>query len=79
MSHIYEDLERITGMECLMTHMLPRAMRACEPWLREHVSDKRFWEDAYDPFHTGDFDLPEPTAKDQEAMLSRYANMPHPW
>lgn len=47
--HIYEDLGIITGETGLMTHMLPRAMRACEPWLREHVTDPRFWDGEYDP------------------------------
>ena len=41
MEHIYEDLGTITGEEGLMTHMLPRAMRAVEPWLREHVTEPR--------------------------------------
>jgi DNA ligase (NAD+) len=31
MGHIYEDLGIITGETGLMTHMLPRALRACEP------------------------------------------------
>ena len=78
MGHVYEDLEIITGVSGLMTHMLPRVMRACKPWLREHVQDQRFWDGAYDTGHTGDFDLPDPTAEDRAAMLSRYAAMPDP-
>lgn len=41
-------LEIITGERGLMTHMLPRAARAVEPWLREHVTDPRFWDGEYD-------------------------------
>jgi hypothetical protein len=70
--HIYEDLETITGEKGLMIHMLPRAMDAVEPWLREHVTEPRFWNDEYDTTHTGDIDLPEPTEADRNAMFERY-------
>lgn len=78
MEHIYEDLGIITGETGLMTHMLPRSMRACEPWLREHVKDARFWDGEYDTTHTGDFALPESTAEDRKAMFERYAAQPNP-
>lgn len=58
--HIYEDLEIIIG-EALMTHMLPRANKAIEPWLRKQVPDQRFWDGKFDTEHTGDFELPQPT------------------
>lgn len=73
MGHIYEDLETIFGMSRLMTHMLPRAMQACGPWLREHVEDPRFWDGKYDPTHVGNFALPEPSTEDRKSMLRRYA------
>lgn len=76
--HIYEDLGIITGETGLMTHMLPRAMRACEPWLREHVKDPRFWDGEYDTTHTGDFALPESSEDDRKAMFERYAAQPNP-
>lgn len=75
---IYEDLEWITGQDGLMTHMLPRAMTAVEPWLREHVTDPRFWEDVYDTSHTGEYPLPEPTEEDRAAMTERYMAQPNP-
>jgi hypothetical protein len=78
MGHIYEDLGTITGETGLMTHMLPRAMRACEPWLRHHVTDLRFWDGEYDLTHTGETDLPEPTSDDRKAMLERYGSQPDP-
>lgn len=78
MLHIYEDLGTITGEEGLMTHMLPRAMRACESWLREHVADPRFWDGEYDTTHTGEFDLPTPSKEDRDAMFQRYAAQPNP-
>lgn len=78
MEHIYEDLGIITGESGLMTHMLPRAMRAVEPWLREHVTDSRFWDDAYDTTHTGTLELPTPSGSDRDAMFERYAAQPNP-
>lgn len=76
--HIYKDLEIITGEEGLMTHMLPRVCNAVEPWLREHVTDERFWNGEFDQTHTGDFPLPEPTAEDRAAMFERYKAQPNP-
>jgi len=78
MGHIYEDLGMLTGEEGLMTHMLPRAMKAVEPWLRENVKDGRFWDDEYDTTHVGEYDLPVPTEADQKVFLERYAEMPNP-
>lgn len=78
MGHIYEDLGMITGEEGLMTHMLPRATRAVEPWLREHITDSRFWDGEHDTEHTGEVELPTPTAKDRELMLDRYMAQPNP-
>lgn len=76
--HVYEDLETITGERGLMTHMLPRAARAVEPWLREHVTDARFWDGKYDTTHTGEIALPEPTEEDRKAMFDRYMEQPNP-
>ena len=76
--HVYEDLEAITGEQGLMTHMLPRAVRAVEPWLREHVTDQRFWDGEYDTTHVGEFALPEPTGEDRAKMFERYKAQPNP-
>ena len=76
--HVYEDLEAITGEQGLMTHMLPRACRAVEPWLREHVTEQRFWDGEWDTTHTGEFSLPEPTEDDRAAMFERYKEQPNP-
>lgn len=75
---VYEDLGMIIGEGGLMTHMLPRANRAVQPWLRRHVLDARFWEDKYDPEHTGEIELPDPTEADREEMFHLYAAMPNP-
>ena len=76
--HIYEDLETIIGERGLMTHMLPRVNRAIEPWLREHVTDARFWDGEFDKTHTGEYELPVPSDEDRAAMLGRYGEMPNP-
>lgn len=75
---VYEDLCAITGQPQLMTHQLPRALMAVTPWLLEHVTDKRFWGDEYDPTHTGEYPLPEPTPADRAAMFERYKAQPNP-
>lgn len=75
---IYEDLGTITGEEGLMAHMLPGAMRAVKPWLREHVTDPRFWDGEYDTTHTGEYDLPASTDSDRAAMFERYKAQPNP-
>ena len=77
--HYYEDLETITGASGLMTHMLPRVMRAVEPWLREHITDARFWDGNYDPSHVGDVELPESTEEERIAMFERYTAQPNPY
>lgn len=76
--HIYEDLDAITGEDGLMTHMLPRAMKAVEPWLREHVTEPRLWDGKYDKHHTGEYALPKPTDDDRAAMFERFKVMPSP-
>lgn len=78
MGHIYEDLGAIIGESGLMTHMLPRALRAIEPWLRTHVTDARFWDEAFDVTHVGEIELPEPSEADRAAMFERYAAQPNP-
>lgn len=70
--HVYEDIEEITGAYGIMTHQLPAVLRAVKPWLRANVRDERFWNCEYDTNHVGDYDLPDPTDDDREAMLERY-------
>lgn len=77
MGHVYEDLEIITGETGLMTHMLPQAAQAVEPWLRDHVTDQRFWDGKYDTTHTGELELPTPSEADRKAMFERYTAQPN--
>jgi hypothetical protein len=78
MSHIYIDLENITGEHGLMTHMLPRALRAIEPWLRKRVTEPRFWDGECDTSHNGEFELPTPTEEDRKEFTARYLAEPSP-
>jgi hypothetical protein len=75
---VYMDLEAISGVQGLMTHMLPRMMSAVMPWLQEHVTEPRFWDDEYDTTHTGEYLLPEPTEIDRASMRERYEGQPNP-
>ena len=78
MSHIYQDLEFITGMEGLFTHMLPNVLRSVEPWLKKEVNDSSYWDGEYNPELAGDYPL-EPMSSDQRAlMLMRYRELPNP-
>lgn len=78
MGHVYEDLSWIVG-DSLMTHMLPNAAKAVEPWLKALVTDPTFWNEAYDPKHQGEYHLPTPTEDERRAMLERYMALPHPF
>lgn len=74
MAHIYEDLELITGQQSgsFLTHQLPQVLDAVLPWLKEKVTDQRFWDSKYDPDHTGKFKLPKSTRQEQLDMIARY-------
>ena len=76
--HVYEDLGPLIGEKGLMTHMLPRAMDAVEPWLRKHVTDAKFWDNEHDPSHVGDYPLPKPSEEDRVAMFALYQDLPNP-
>ena len=79
MGHVYKDLHRITGWhEVAYSTMLPRVRIAVEPWLREHVTDPRFWDGKWDTTHTGEYELPDPTKNDRAVMLQRYKAQPDP-
>lgn len=76
--HVYEDLGWIIGEPGLMTHMLPRVVRAIEPWLREQVTDARFWGGEYDVTHVGEYPLRAMTSEEAAEAFERYKEMPNP-
>lgn len=69
MSHVYLDLETITGDKGIMTHMIPMTLKSIRPWLLEHARDNRLWDGEYDPDHIGDYLLPESTEEERKTML----------
>jgi hypothetical protein len=71
--HVYEDIVIITGEGGVMTHQLPNALRAIRPYLREKITDARFWDGEYDPTHIGDIDVPPMDEESKNAMWDRYA------
>lgn len=75
---VYQDIEYLTGEKGVMTHMLPRALRALEPYLREKVPDARFWQDSYDTTHIGEVDVPPMDAAAKAEFWKRYAAQPNP-
>ncbi|MES0444933.1 MAG: hypothetical protein ABUJ92_00170 [Desulfobacterales bacterium] len=79
MDCIYQDLEYITGMDGLMTHMLPNVMRAVEPWLREKVAEPEYWDGEYCPSKAGSYPIEPMSEVEQKAMLTRYSTFSHPF
>lgn len=53
---IFEDIRYLTGVE-VYTHQLPRFAKATIPYLRKLLNDPRFWDERYDPTHTGEIDV----------------------
>lgn len=76
MKDIYEDIALITGEDGVMTHQLPNACRALEPYLREKVTEARFFDGEYDATHTGEIDVPPMDEDAKKAMQERYGAMP---
>jgi hypothetical protein len=78
MEHIYQDIEFLTGEKGVMTHMLPNAFRALEPYLRGKVTDSKFWEDVYDTTHTGEIDVLPMDESERKSFWERYGALPSP-
>lgn len=78
MGDIYQDIEYLTGEKGVMTHMLPNACRALEPYLRDKVPNQKFWEDVYDTTHTGEVDVPPMDDAERKAFWERYGALPSP-
>ncbi len=78
MGHIYQDMEYLTGEQGIMTHMLPNAFRAMEPWLKEKATDPKLWEDVYDTTHTGELEISPMTDDERKVFIERYMGLPSP-
>jgi cytochrome c peroxidase len=71
--HVYEDIVIIVGERNALLHQLSNVVRAIQPYLREKITDARFWDGKNDPTHAGDIDVPTMNSVEQEAMWKRYA------
>jgi len=78
MGDIHSLIDFITQSPGVMTHMIPRAMRAIDPWLRSKVDDARFWQDEYDTTHVGEFDLPHMTPEETTEFWRLFQDQPNP-
>ena len=72
MSDVYADIEWLVGVKGIMTHMLPSACRALEPWLRQKLSDQRLFDSQYDPLHVGDTPINPMDSYEQGEFWKRY-------
>lgn len=46
-----------TGIESIMTHMLPDINDSIQEHLKSQLTDERFWDDLYDSTHTGETEI----------------------
>ena len=65
---IYEDLLTFTGMKDLETYQLEVALDLITPWLRQAVTDSRFWDSKFDRTHVGFVMVRLPDKAYREAM-----------
>lgn len=72
MGHIYQDIEYLIGVQGIMSHQLPRAIRALEPILRARDLGERLWDDAYDVTHSGEIDVAPLDANELAAFWEAY-------
>lgn len=72
MEDIYEDIEYLVGEEGIMTHHLPAARNALLPFLKYRVGYDGFWNEKYDPTHTGEINLVPLTADEQEQFWPKF-------
>lgn len=79
MGHIYEDLEFITGMQGIMTHMIPNMLRSVLPWLKDVVKNPEYWDSTYSPELTGEVLLLPMTEVERDLMMKRYSLLPPPF
>lgn len=72
MEDIHEDIEYLVVTKGVTDNILYAANRALQPFLRERLSDQRFWNEALDYGHTGDIPLAPMTHDEQKCFWSRY-------
>lgn len=78
-SHVYQDIEFLTGEKGILTHSIPNAVNALEPYLRETVKAQRFWDGEHDTEHTGDFEIAPMDDEQKAAFFERFKSLPSPF
>jgi len=75
---VYEDIETLIGVRGIMTHQLPNALTAMEPWLKSKLPE-RFFDGQFDTTHTGETHIEPMTAAEQAEFWKRFGALPHPF
>ena len=70
LQHCQDDFKAITGVSVL-THEIPDALDAIQPYLQRHVTDQKFWQDVHDPLHVGEVDVPEMDEEEAGLFIRR--------
>lgn len=70
-SFIYEDIESLTGVSGIMTHMLPMCFEGMQDWLKCKVTDSRFWDGKYDTSHQGDYVIQPMDETEKQSFLGK--------
>lgn len=78
MDHVHEDIEYLTKIG-VMTHMLPNMIAALTPWLKEKITEEKFWDGKFDKNHVGDIAILPMSDEEQKQVISRYSELPHPF
>ena len=78
MEDIYYDIKMLVGGAGFVTHMLPNAIDAIEPYLREVAPDARLWDGAHDESHMGQVVIPQMSDEQRAEFWKRYYALPSP-
>ena len=77
MDDLYKDIETLVGVRGIMTHQLPNALTAMEPWLKSQLPE-RFFDGQFDRTHTGETPIEPMTDYEQAFFWKRFAELLHP-
>ncbi len=63
---VYEDIKLLTGV-CIMTHQIPEMLELLQPYLKDRLSDVRFFDEKLDLYHIGHTNI-EPMSDREESF-----------
>jgi len=73
---VYTAFEFLIGEKGIMTHMIPNALKAIQPFLKKHVTEPRFWDGKYDPTHIEEYPIEPMTQKEREEFFKIFNTLP---